>query len=309
MISDLTTLPPSTPLHHASFGSSARTLRTKEIHSGPAEGRHSLHHLTLSASGKIIEKGTQSFDARAFSRLKFGAFVDIRRFAISLVNSLPSDILTDTDLLVTSAAHTYLATAASLLATQVHAAIAAKTGRVPELTKMHTNPIDKNFAALSPEERRKYLSESRYHIDRDLIAGKHVLVVDDIRVTGGHEESIRATLAHAPRKVTYLYAAELSAGDRAEIENQLNNTAIATLKELKALLNEEGTVITEKGCKFVLGDVVGPHTPNELRTFLGQLPTTIVAAIVTGAVVNGYAANPRYRKVMDLLHEELARAF
>jgi hypothetical protein len=238
--------------------------------------------------------------------MKFGASPDIRKFAAEVVDLLELSALGD-DVVITSAAHSFIPTAASLMARQVQMMLSDRLGRVVPMTKMHTNPIDENFAALTPAGREAYLAKSRYHIDRELIGGRHVLVIDDIRVTGRHELGIASCLGDRPHKVTYLYAADLEAGGRAEVENTLNNTAVPSLSALGTLLKTGTVTITEKSCKFIVGDIIGHHRYADLKCFLSEISAELVHEIYGALVSNGYAFNPRYAAEMKLIKETLAQ--
>jgi hypothetical protein len=59
--------------------------------------------------------------------------------------------------------------------------------------------LDKDFSLLSPEQRAAAMATNRIALPPPrALAGRHLLVVDDCRITGAHEDCVLRALAAAP---------------------------------------------------------------------------------------------------------------
>lgn len=269
----------------------------------PEEIRVAPYTLDVDANGTITEIHGKPFDKVAFSRLKFGSFADLKHFAREIVGALPLGSIDD-NTIITSAAYTYTPTAGSLLARHVQTMLNAGRKNPLDILKLHTPPIDENYSSLSLEGRRAYLDRSPYHIDKELVRGKHILVVDDICVTGGHEEGVRRLLRKVKvAKITFAYVATMDTHGNTPIENQLNNMAVNSLDDLEKILSGEGAAITEKTCKYILGE----QDLKKLEFFLVWVPENVVYRIYAAAVNNGYSQNSAYAPQIALLRTEMMR--
>lgn len=99
--------------------------------------------------------------------------------------------------------------------------------------------------------------------------------------------------------------AQLDAGNKTEYENVLNNSSIKDLDDLAALLKSDGATITEKSCKFVVGDIIGHHDNVEIGRFLKGLSTTQLLQLYGALVANGYIFNSRYALEIKSIKEEI----
>ena len=88
---------------------------------------------------------------------------------------------------------------------------------------------DDSYARAGHADRRRELARQDFRVDETLIRGAHVLVVDDLRITGSAEQATGRFLASLePEGTWYLHAArlatELGRSDPG-LESEINQSA------------------------------------------------------------------------------------
>jgi hypothetical protein len=150
------------------------------------------------------------------------------------------------------------------------------------------------------------LSFRRFRADQ--LRDAHLLVIDDVRVTGAHQRSLaRAseTLPLAAR--TFLYIASFgspAAGcfDPTQ-EDALNHAAVKTLDDLAGIVAADDFAWNVRVCKFVLS----PACRTGLSRFLGCRPDWFVRDLDRNARRDGYTGMACYAPSHAIVRAELAR--
>lgn len=247
----------------------------------------------------LHSKSIHDFDLMAFSRMKFGSWKDLKQFGEEIAISLEPETLDDNTIL-TSVGFDDIKPSGVQLAHHTLSAINRSRPYPIRFVKLakHNWP-DADYGSLSLRDRTRSLQTTQYSIDPRLIRGKHLIVIDDIRVTGGHEEVIRKALGKYPRRITFAYAASLSGWDNPNLEQEISVSAVQTLDNLKAIMFSEGFTITSKLCKFILA-----HPDKEgIRKLLSELPESTLFGLQSGVINSGYAQMDTHAGNFTLLQE------
>jgi hypothetical protein len=255
----------------------------------------------------VGESGT-ALDAAAYSRYKYGSRADVDGFAgmlaelaTKLTTGLPADALT-----VTAPAGRAVPIGADLLADGVLRAVnhdRARQGVAPAVrAKLHRGAVPaEDYGAKSAAARRELLARERISGIPALFAGRDVVIVDDLWVTGASAEvTVDAVARYAPRSVTYLVIATVEPGyaaRRPEVEYDLNHAAVDGLAALSDLCRGAVTV-NQRMCKFVLR-----QEPDAVARWLREVPERVAWHLYAAVLAEGFLLEPAFagtaRAVVD----------
>ncbi|RNI19026.1 phosphoribosyltransferase family protein [Flexivirga caeni] len=272
--------------------------------SEPASRRIWLTELT-SAVGL---PGAALVDAAGYSRFKHGDAAVARRFAVALA-ALAAQRLPSRPVLVTSSAFGRVPPAAySLVLPFVHQLRALRTDLEVGTFGVRREGISNgDYSRMTLAARRGAITAGDLTPDRD-VAGRLVLALDDIRVTGNHERAMdRCLLEAGVDEVWHLYVVQ--AGQFAvspQIESVLNESAIDGVQALLSIASGQRFVPNARLCRRVLALPDG-----ELRVFVEQAPPALLRWLESAMAQDGLAAVPAYRErvrvwdeVRGLAHRE-----
>lgn len=169
-----------------------------------------------------------------------------------------------------------------------------------------------NYSRLGLEERRKVLEDRRIWLETDVdLTGKTILVFDDLRSTGAHEESLREVLSaqEGITRVVFLYYVGFTSHlshSRPQDEDVLNHVEISDLEDLYRLLLQSPTslLLNARLVKFFLK--AGVSQPKEFETCLSKFPIEFLMQVQQAAQSqDGYARREPYRRGFEALQSHL----
>lgn len=152
------------------------------------------------------------------------------------------------------------------------------SSKISKISRKQTYTTD--YGNLSFEERKRLISNDTYHIDKNLLNNKFCVFVDDIKITGSHEYTIKKILEDFQVEGEYLfvYFAELMNKEiHPKIENYFNYYAVDGIERLVSLMNKDEFVFNTRVIKYVLSqtkekfDYVLDNINEDLQVKLGQL--------------------------------------
>lgn len=236
-----------------------------------------------------------------YSRYKYGSVAMIEGFgaelatlALAAVPGILSEPVT-----ITAPASRSVPIGADLLADRVLAGVnlariaAELEPAVRAKLHRHTLPSG-DYGGQSAAERRASLASERISLIPGLITGRHVVVVDDLWVTGASAEvTIAAVNRHQPRSLTYVLIGRVEpdyAAAHPQVERELNHAKVRDLGTLGEMLLTEPVAITQRLCKFALS------WPGEvLRNFLANMQEKFVWQLYAAILADGLGLMPVYR--------------
>jgi len=239
--------------------------------------------------------------AARYSRYKYGSVTAADAFAAALGTAFAEhcpDLLAAPRLLMTSSPYTYVPTAATTLARRLRPALnALRAGRglppVPLVQVDRVGAAAGDYGTLSARARDQRMADTVLSLRRfrpDQVRGAHLLVVDDVRVTGAHQRCLARASDGLPLSArAFLYIAA-SGGPAAPsfdptVEDALNHAAIRTLDDLATLVADNDFTWNVRVCKFVLN----PANHGGLPRFLRQMPGWFVRGLYRNSRRDGYA--------------------
>jgi hypothetical protein len=158
-----------------------------------------------------------------------------------------------------------------------------------------------DYGRLSAEERDQRNGAKKRYADPDDFIGRHVVVVDDVRITGSIERSIAQLLHGIPvLSQTYINLVKLDeevARANPQLENDLNHQSVRNLDDIiRIMRGEHGFVLITRALKYILESSL-----DEIENFIGQLSPNEVSNIYLGSVEEGYDEMPKYHDAFGIV--------
>lgn len=264
------------------------------------QGRINLFTLGVDKNDAIVEtSGRSGFSLDEYGRLKYCDNEAARVYGKMLADALTERCgnMLDAGYYVAASGIKYVPSAAHSLLSPLVAALTLNG--VPPMGMFR---IDRgivkavDYSLLSYEERAQSNSGRRVTIpdvSRQEIKNRHVIVVDDIRVSGQTEEETRNCLGTAePASVLYAYVAVLDervGTANSAIEHRLTHATVRQLSDLVPIVNSGSFVLNARTCKFILR-----ANPEEIRIFVASVPQLAMERILASMVADGYHIMPEH---------------
>ena len=259
------------------------------------------------------------FSPVRYSRYKYGSLTATEAFAqalkAALSNSAP-DLVRAPRLLVTSSPYARVPTAATTLARRLRPLLEAARARhglppVPLVQVERLAVTAGDFGTLSAWARDQHMAASALSFRKfppGQVKGAHLLIVDDVRVTGAHQRRLTRATEELPLAArTFLYIASFpspaSAGFDPTQEDVLNHAAIKTLTDLARIVEAGDFAWNARACKFILS----PANYTDLPRFLRRMSAWFVRALHRNSHLDGYWRMAPYAPGHAVTRAELDR--
>lgn len=187
--------------------------------------------------------------------------------------------------------------------------------------------VNSQYASLSLEERIKKMAERKIYLSpqtKKLIAGKTLLIIDDIKVTGTHEDSLHSILTKTKASGWFfVYFIEFNkgiAGKFPEAEEFLNRSSIKSSLDLLPFYKVHddpklSLQINTRAIKFILNtrpenqyDSNQESKITDLKRFFTKVDFPILLDIYKAASSNdGYSQLEKYRTGFIILENILKK--
>lgn len=260
---------------------------------------------------KITDAGHFGFCPDEYSRFKFGDDAVAEKFGTSLADGFIEHHLKGRpipQLVVVSSPYSFIPTATFAMKNyfvfQVNRWLAAHGHPVLQETKVHrTITYKEDYGELDAEQRLKLIGNDSFHIDRQFLAGKKVIFLDDIRITGGHERMILKMVdAYDLSNDLYLlYFAELqNKSIHPNIENHLNYHFVKSIFHLEKIIQGEQFFINTRIVKYILN-----YDFDSFCIFLQNQSDKFVNLLYNMALGNGYHTIEVYQKNLNFIKNNL----
>ena len=299
-------------------------LINQDVQSGGIEiARHSLYQLdrlagSLSATGWRGE----GFAPERYSLLKYGSAAAAVSWGEELANyvlvHLP-EVMHEVGPVVTASAFHRVPTAAFAVARAMQTRVnghrlVQALGPLEHARIAREAVYAGEYETLDTRSRQSVLADMRLQYQGPALAGRHVVVVDDVRVSGMHELVLAELLQReGPAAIHFVYLVEVHhalGASEPTIEQELNNAAVGSLEALRTLLLSEPTLLNARVVKRIL---LWPRSPQQLDALLGELPDSLLSRLYKAALADGYHRMPPFQgafvRLEALMQERLQEDF
>lgn len=186
-----------------------------------------------------------TFSRNTYSQFKYGCLDSTIAFAKELAYKLAHYVMflpEDAEIMISGAPYNQIPVASTALAEYTCAFLSATPLVNSGLTlgqkyKFSTFKISRqhsyhdDYGVMSKEQRDQSISGETFHVEPALLEGKHVILIDDILITGAHERRVRAMIDKLEintASLLYAYYAELKNSECCPtIESDLNHAFIS----------------------------------------------------------------------------------
>ena len=168
---------------------------------------------------------------------------------------------------------------------------------VVEETKIHrTITYKEDYGELSESDRMALIQNDGFHIDKDFIAEKTLILLDDVKITGSHERVVNNMFSSFdPDNDIYkifVYFAELvNRAINPKVENMLNYAYVKNLLDLDKIIKNDEFILNTRIVKYILN-----YEYNEFVNFIQYQRLKLVESIYHAAIGNSYHEIPDYQK-------------
>lgn len=269
--------------------------------------------LGYDSNGHIVALSGVPHNSTAYSRMKYGS----RRYARELGILLGSAIVRQsTDLIKTqrvTAVCTYktVPLAATILTDVVVSVINQfryNNGLEP-VERVHVAmekllPVD--YSRLDVSGRKKYIADTGYVLPPGSVEDTVVVVIDDIKVTGGAEQLIRDLLkdrGHVGVVWGYLATMDLSTSvkgaEAPSVEYQINTTGVKGFGDLLDIIENDGMIITLRTLKMIMEET----DKQKVIEFLETISLNTLFDLYDGVLSNGLHYLSYYKEGFETIKQ------
>lgn len=252
------------------------------------------------------------FRPEDYSRFKFGEGRLAKAFGEELaekfIKKYSDLLLSEQEIVLVPSPYNAIPTASCAMSDYFKAAInhfLFHNGQSSLLTsKIHrykTYSID--YGNLSYQERMDLISSDTYHLDKSFLQGRVVLFLDDIKITGSHEQIIRRQLAQTGTEgeFYFVYFAELTNSDIApNFENYLNYAAIKHLSDVIPLINSATFIFNTRIIKYIL-----ISSPTDVDLLIKNISLSSLQTLVQYAISNNYHLMEEYKHNLQTIYHHI----
>lgn len=248
---------------------------------------------------------TTLFNPRDYSELKFGSDRVARLFGYQMGNKFYSkyrDILINNRCVIIPSAFNVVEIAATILArhfnNRLNDFLCLEGHRIVDWTTMHRSmSYIADYCLMPKEERKLMLNGDKLYINRDFIEGKVLIFVDDITITGTHEDKINDFLEELglTNQHIFCYYARYQ-GNVTEIEYQLNHAGINTIDDYVKLVSDPNHHIVVRAVRFLLDQPL-----EDLALALERLDDKFIDKLYFACLAKEYDKIAGYRAGFELI--------
>ncbi|WP_118975171.1 phosphoribosyltransferase family protein [Taibaiella koreensis] len=256
----------------------------------------------------IDDPGQIPFDAAAYSKFKFGDGDIARAFGQELgrhfVELHGDALLAEENIVFVPSPYHAIPTASNALSLffrdEVNRFLFRHQRKSLLQSKIHrykTYTVD--YGNLDFEERMRLISSDTYHLDKHFLEGRMVLFIDDIKITGSHEQIIRQQLEREEIKGRFVfvyYAQLMNKAIPPNFENYLNYFAVKDRSDLVTIINEDNFIMNTRIIKYIL-----KSDPVDLMAFIHALREERLPEMVNYAIGNNYHLMEDYQHNLMLI--------
>lgn len=268
----------------------------------------SLYELTVRGEALATTHSLtrRRFDVSDYSRFKYGWYPQIEQYGTLLAEALTayfgtSGVKAGERIVLLGTPFKSVPNAAKLLADVAERKLRVR-GFNSSIARIYQHRLaEGDYGLLSAAKREERNRQKKYFFDAADYAGTHVVVVDDVRITGSIERSVIALLGEIDwLSLTVINLVRLDpevALRNPGIENDLNHASIRSLQDLVPLMaqRDQFVLITRTVKRILEADL------SELQGFLSQLDAGRLAELHRAAVDDGYDQMERYEASFRLL--------
>lgn len=246
-------------------------------------------------------------DPERYSRMKFGDDEAAREIGYEMAEALfekHSDMLLANDVVVIPSPYNYVKNAATIvtehLIDRLNCLLVEANGRHVEYSIIHRKvSYISDYGFLPKEKREKLLSNDKFYMNKQFLKDKLLIFVDDIKITGTHEEKLKEILQKEgmSNDAIFVYSAKYY-GSSPEIEAALNFAAIESVADYVTLSQSPKHHLLVRPIKYLL-----KQDSKRFEYFLNNASPEKIRDLYHACLGEGYTMIPEYQANIHTLRE------
>lgn len=260
-----------------------------------SDERISLADLKANKHGLVVKTNDKDHDLilPEYAEFKYGNGKQSYRYGRRLARLVRKHV-NEREIMVTSSGYGFVPPAAhSLVSPFLSEWEGARAFKVFRRTVSNGD-----YASMSIKDRQKAMSAHSLAVETP-IAGKTVISLDDVRVTGVHEKAMdECLMTRGAKQVIHAYIIDAFAvKDNPATEAMLNASGVKSTGELLKVANSRHFLPNARFCKRVLS-----METDEMSWFLSQIPLWLRHWLVDATVQDNLGEVSSYRDGVARLH-------
>lgn len=263
--------------------------------------------ITQHAVHEFYDIDHSPFSVSDYSKLKFGSDKVAKKFGYDLADSFAEKhlpMIIGRTLLIIPSPYNYIKNAATIMTEHFidrlnHISV-TNSGHQVESSIIHRRcSYFNDYGFLSKEDRTELLNGDDFYINEEFLKDKVLIFVDDVIITGTHEDKIKEILKrkNIQNDSVFLYYAQYL-GSNPEIESELNFASIKSLDEYALLSHEEDHHTIIRPLKYIL-----KQNKEALKKFLDNITRHHLERIYYGCLAEGYYKLPDFQTNFGLIRK------
>lgn len=255
----------------------------------------------------IESKSDLGFCADEYSKFKYGAVNLAQKFGYDLAEKFINNCLKKTyagkQIVILPSAYSHIPTASFYMmqyfAQIVNMYLYHNNYPVLQESKISRSvTYREDYGAMSAKE-RNLICKDKFHIDKAFLKDKVLLFLDDIKITGTHEQVIINMLnEHQVDNDSYmLYFANLVNKEISpQFENYLNNHYVSNLDDIDYIIKKECFCFNTRVIKYILNSQA-----DDFDNFITKQSSTFCSELLFKAIGNEYYKFDSYARNLKKL--------
>lgn len=246
-----------------------------------------------------------SFDISGYSELKFGSDKAAKMFGYEMADKFfleHHNTLITNKCVVIPSAFNVVKIASTILAyhfmNRLNDLLVTEDSDIVEWTTMHRSmSYISDYCTMSKKERERLLEGDKLYINQDYVKGKTLLFVDDVTITGTHEQKISKFLKdlRLNNKRIFCYCVKYQ-GSNPKVESLLNHAGIKTIDDYVKLVNEPNHHLVVRAIRFLLD-----QSNEKLKTALDKLDNKFIDKLYLACLAKEYHKIEEYRVNLETI--------
>jgi hypothetical protein len=263
------------------------------------------------AANKFSSMADMPFDPKTYSELKFGCDTAAGVFGTELAVKFfeaHAEILLTNDCVVIPSPYNFVPNAATIMSqhfvNHLNKLLVEANGQHVEWSIIHRKVSYVNdYGFLDASKRKKLIDGDSFYLNQGFLKGKTLLFIDDVRITGTHENKLVEVMKKNRLKnnCVFLYYAEfMFDGTGADIEAQINFAGLSSVEDFVDIARRPGHHMIVRPLKYLLS-----QSESDLTYVMQTLGRARTRDIYHACLGEGYYRIPAYQANFKLLADRI----
>jgi signal peptidase I len=258
----------------------------------------------------ILSQDEIGFDLAEYSRFKHGSEDIARKFGYNLADGFIKNCLSKhykgEQLVILQGAHSHIPTAAFCMkryfVDNLNDYLFRNYSSVVEELKIYRSvSYREDYGEMSAKQRYDLIKDDNFYFDRNFLGNKTIIHLDDIKITGTHEQIIVNLLNEYElnNNCYFLFFAELQNKlINPKIENYLNNYLVKGLDNIDAIIKQEQFCFNTRVVKYILNS-----NSESFDSFIKKQTGDFIRDLYYNAIGNEYFKFSEYQRNLNILRQ------